>query len=140
MNLLIILKKVSNLELNAKLITQTVVFLNVLHIIIQNINNDYLFTKSFKKPTHMTKHLNLSEKLVNDPVDICNIFNDYFFNILSFSVNLLPSASTKFSDYLNFSNSSSMFFLVLRLIKPHLSSLKLLSNSVQDRKIFLQLS
>ena len=55
-------------------------------------------------------NMNFNKKLVNNPVEISNIFNDYFSNISSSLVKLLPSASTKFSDYLNSANLSSMFF------------------------------
>ena len=55
-------------------------------------------------------NINYNKKLVNDPVEIFNIFNDHVFNILTFSVKLLPSASTKFYDYLNSANPSSIFF------------------------------
>ena len=44
-------------------------------------------------------NINYNKKLVDDPVKISNIFNDYFSNISSSLVKLLPSASTKFSDF-----------------------------------------
>ena len=70
---------------------------------------NYLLGKSQTSKSN-SFNINYNKKLVNDPVEISNIFNDYFSNILSSLVKLLPSASTKFSDYLNSANPSSMFF------------------------------
>ena len=70
---------------------------------------NYLLRKSQTSKSN-SFNINYNKKLVNDPVEISNIFNDYFSNISSSLVKLLPSASTKFSDYLNSANPSSMFF------------------------------
>ena len=72
---------------------------------------NYLLGKSQTSKSN-SFNINYNKKLVhvNDPVEISNIFNDYFSNISSSLVKLLPSASTKFSDYLNSANPSSMFF------------------------------
>ena len=70
---------------------------------------NYLLEKSQTSKSNFF-NINYNKKLVNNPVEISNIFNNYFSNISSFLVKLLPSASTKFSDYLNSANPSSMFF------------------------------
>ena len=66
---------------------------------------NYLLGKS---QTSKSNSFNIiyNKKLVNDLVEISNIFNDYFSNFSSSLVKLLPSASTKFSDYLNSANPS----------------------------------
>ena len=69
-----------------------------------------LFTWKISNSKSDLFNINYNEKLVNNPVEISNIFNDYFSNILSSLVKLLPLASTKFYDYLNSANPSSMFF------------------------------
>ena len=71
---------------------------------------DKLFTWKCQTPKSNLFNINYNKKLVNDPVEISNMFNDYFSNISSSLVKLLPSASTKFSDHLNSANPSSMFF------------------------------
>ena len=70
---------------------------------------NYLFEESQTQKSDLI-NINYNEKLLNDPVEISNIFHDYFFNISPSLVKLLPSASTKFFDYLNSANPSSMFF------------------------------
>ena len=70
---------------------------------------NYLLGKSQTSKSNLF-NINYNKKLVDDTVEISNIFNDYFSNISSSLVKLLPSANTKFSDYLNSPNPSSMFF------------------------------
>ena len=100
---------------------------------------NYLLGK-FQTPKSDLFNINFNEKLVNDPVEISNIFNNYFSNISSFLVKLLSSASTKFSDCLNSANPSSMFFFPTTTMKSHLLSLKIFPNLVLFGIIFLQLS
>ena len=100
---------------------------------------NYLLGKSQTSKSN-SFNINYNKKLVNDPVEISNIFNDYFSNISSSLVKLLSSTSTKFSDYLNSANPSSMFFFPTHPMKSHLLSLKLFPNSVLVGIIFLHLS
>ena len=101
--------------------------------------HNYLLGKSQTSKSN-SFNINYNKKLINDPVEITNIFNDYFSNISSSLVKLLPSASTKFSDYLNSANPSQCSFFLLHPMKSHLLSLKLFPNSVLVGIIFFHLS
>ena len=56
---------------------------------------NYLLGKSQTSKSNLF-NINYNEKLRNDPVEISNIFNDYFSNISSSLVKLLPLANSSF--------------------------------------------
>ena len=80
-----------------------------------NIRNTWKVINSVlnnKTTSHVIRNIIHEGRLIDNPIDIANIFNDYFVNIgPKLASNIIPDTSSSHTDYLMHPNPNSLFFV-----------------------------